>query len=48
MDSSDTILAQIHSGLLENCYFHVFAICSKSLMVQLHQIKQTLFADHSD
>ena len=26
----DIILVQIHSGVLENCHFHVFAISSNS------------------
>ena len=52
-DTYDTILDQIHSEVLENYHFHVFAIFSNSSqrpswIAQWHKFKRTLFAEYSE
>ena len=40
-DTSDTVLALIHSEILQNCHVHVFAIFS-------NRFERTVFADNTD
>ena len=55
-DSSDIILVQIHSEVVENCHFHVFAFFffffydsqQPSCIAQSHKVGRTSFADPSD
>ena len=47
----DTILVQIHSEVLENCHFHVFAILVTAADGHVglsHQFVRIPFADHFD
>ena len=52
-DTSDTILALIHSEVLQKCHFHFFATFSNSSqqpswISQWNKFERTLFADNSD
>ena len=52
-DSSDIRLAQIHSGVLKNCHFHVFAVFGNSrrqpsCIAQWYEVERTPSTDHSD
>ena len=52
-DCFDTVLYQIHSEILENSHFRIFAIFSNgsrrpSWTAQSHKFEKTPFADHSD